>query len=362
MIPPADPRAWVDVDLAALVRNARAVARAARAPLLPMIKADGYGLGAVPIARSLATLDPWGFGVATTPEALELRRSGIDRPLIVFTPLLSHDAGAFPGHGVRPCIGDPEALEAWLALGSRPFHLEIDTGLSRAGIPFTDDSALARVGRLLEKAEGWEGVFTHFHSADERPATAAEQWRRLQHVVERLGRRPRWVHAASSAGCFAGDYGADFARPGIYLYGGAAGEQVGEPVARFRARVVAVRRIAPGDTVSYGATWSATRSTTIATVAAGYADGVPRSLSSAGTLEIRDRVHPIAGRVTMDMTMCDVGDTPVVPGDVATVFGGLIPVETQARAAGTISYELLTRLGGRVARRYHPDPGPEPPA
>jgi hypothetical protein len=133
----------------------------------------------------------------------------------------------------------------------------------------------------LATADGWEGLFTHFHSADTDPGSARTQWERLQATVAALGRRPRWLHAASSAGCFAGAFGGDLARPGIYLYGGRAGVHCGEPVARFQARVIAVRRIGPGQTVSYGATWSPPGPTTIATIAAGYADGLPRALGAA---------------------------------------------------------------------------------
>lgn len=319
-----------------------------------MVKADGYGLGAVPVARALEGLEPWGFGVATVPEAIELRAAGIERPVLVFTPLLPDQMRACLEAGARPCIGDAEALAAWLALGPAPFHLEIDTGMRRAGVPAEDHAALGDLGRLLQEAPGWEGAFTHFHSPGEAPRSAREQWERLQAAIAALGRRPRFVHAASSAGGFADpEFGGDFARPGIFLYGGEAGGVKPEAVARFQARVVAIRRVAPGDTVSYGATWRAERPTRIATVAAGYADGVLRSLSGRGRIEIGGAVHPIAGRVTMDMTMVDVGDHPVRPGDTATVYGGLFTLDEQAGAGQTIAYELLTSLGRRVVRRYH---------
>ena len=144
----------------------------------------------------------------------------------------------------------------------------------------------------------------------------------------------------------------DLVRPGIQLYGGRVPGVEGEPVARLQARVVSVRRVRPGDTVSYGATWRAERATTIATLAIGYADGVHRSLSGVGRVELRDAVCPIAGRVTMDLTMVDAGDLPVTVGDVATLFGGLVTLEEQAALAGTIPYELLTALGPRLPRLY----------
>lgn len=349
----ATGRAWVDVDLTALRANAQLVAGRAGAPLLPMIKADGYGLGAVAVARALEPLDPFGFGVATVAEAAALRAAGVVRPILAFSPLVSWDARACLAADARPCIGDLDALEAWLALGNAPFHVEIDTGMARAGFRPDDRAVLARLRDLLLRAPGWEGIFTHFHSADIDPDSAGPQWERLQEVITMLGRRPALVHAASSGGVFAGSgYGADLARPGIFLYGGRIGALAPRPVARFQARVVAVRRMRPGDTASYGATWTAERPVTIATLSAGYADGIPRSLAARGRIQVGDTVFPIAGRVTMDLTMMDVGDTPIAIGDAATIWGDQVTLDEQAKNAGTISYELLTSLGPRVTRRY----------
>ena len=351
---PADTRrAWVDVDLAALLANARSVAERAGAPLLPMVKANGYGLGAVAVTRALDRLEPWGFGVATTDEAAELRAAGVGRPILVLSPLsagMAHDCLA---HQARPAIGDLAALESWLALGSAPFHIEIDTGMSRAGFRPDDRPAIARLRDLLASAPGWEGIFTHFHSADDNPASAGPQWDRFQEVLGALGRRPRLVHAASSGGVFAGrQYCGDLARPGIFLYGGRVGAFTPSPVARFQARVIAVRRMQPGDTASYGATWTAGRATTLATIGAGYADGILRSLSNRGRIQIGESVCTVAGRVTMDMTVVDVGDVPVAVGDTATIWGGQVTLTEQAGIAATNAYELLTALGSRVIRRY----------
>ncbi|HXE57264.1 MAG TPA: alanine racemase [Gemmatimonadales bacterium] len=355
-IPADTARAWVDVDLAALLANASTVARASGTRLLPMVKANGYGLGAVPVARALEAVDPWGFGVACVEEGIELRAAGITRPIVAFTPLTRDRIPLHLEHDVRPAIGDVDTLAAWLAASDRPFHLEIDTGMGRAGVRWHDAEALAAAAALVASAPGWEGLFTHFHSADGDEAATLAQRRRFEDVVRRLPRRPALVHAANSAAALRGIAGGDLARPGIFLYGGAAGGRRAEPVARLRARVVAVRRVRAGDTVSYDATWRASRDTTIATLGIGYADGVPRSLSCRGRVELRGRVVGIVGRVTMDMTMIDAGDLPVVPGDVATIVGGAVSLDEQAGLAGTIAYELLTSLGRRVERRYHAAP------
>src|SRR5688572_7154247 len=127
-------RAWVDVDLGALQRNAVAIANRAGVPLLPMVKADAYGLGAVPVARALESLEPWGFGVATIEEGVELRDAGIERPIVVFTPLASAELTAARAHELTPALSRPEVIDAWRRLRGTAWHLAIDTGMSRSGI------------------------------------------------------------------------------------------------------------------------------------------------------------------------------------------------------------------------------------
>ena len=353
-IPEAPNRAWLDVDLGALVRNARRFAELIGAPLLPMVKANAYGLGAVPVARALEAVDPWGFGVATTEEGVALREAGIKRPVVVFSPLRPIDLPTCDLRALRPVIGDLEALDAWLGQGGGPFHIEIDTGMARAGFRWHDAAAIDRLRQRLRGAGSWEGIFTHFHSADSDPAATRDQAARFEQVQNALGSRPPLVHLASSAAAqFAGEYRGDLARPGIFLYGGSAGTLEPEPVARLCARVIALRRLRPGDTVSYGAEARVETDTTIATLSIGYGDGVPRALGSRGRIELNGAIVPIVGRVTMDMIMVDVRDTPVALGDVATLFGGRVTLDQQAALAGTISYELLSLLTPRIARRYH---------
>jgi alanine racemase len=318
-----------------------------------MVKANAYGIGAAEAARALEAVDPWGYGVVTVEEGVALRRTGIRRPIIVFGPLTTETAGVCLREELRPVIGDLEGLRLWLATGDRPFHVEIDTGMGRLGFPWRDRERIAEAGRSLALASGWEGAFTHFHSADTDLDSAVVQWDRLTAVITALPRRPAMVHAANSAAALEGRrFAGDLVRPGIFLYGGAVGRTSPETVVRFRAPVVASRRLAPGDTVSYGASWRAERPTTVVTIAAGYADGVPRALSGTGSVELAGAVYPIVGRVTMDFTMVDVGNVEAPFGAVATIFGGAVSLDAQAAVAGTISYELLTRLGGRVVRRY----------
>ncbi|OYV71546.1 MAG: alanine racemase [Gemmatimonadetes bacterium 21-71-4] len=230
----------------------------------------------------------------------------------------------------------------------------MDTGMARWGLwwaSFGTDAARFR------DAPGFEGVFTHFHSPAEHPDSVPEQWGRLQAAVAALPRRPPLVHAANSAALLDFPEAAgDLVRPGIFLYGGRAGSHAPRPVVRWRARVLAMRWLEAGATVSYGATYRAAARTCVATLAAGYADGVPRSLSNVGAVLIEGRRTPIAGRVTMDFTMVACGEWEPKAGGAATLIGpdgeDVIALDDFATMAGTISYEILTGLGRRVTRVY----------
>jgi alanine racemase len=355
--PDAPDRSWLDVDLGAIVRNARRFQDLIGAPLLPMVKANGYGLGAVPVARALESVDPWGFGVATPDEGIELRRAGITRPILVFTPLAPSQVPQFLAGALRPVVGDLSALDAWVSARAGPFHVEVDTGMSRAGFRWNDTATITELNSRLASADQWEGLFSHFHSADSDSRATWEQAERFGQVVAGFSRRPPVVHLGSSAAAQHGfEFGGDLARPGIYLYGGRTGDLVPDAVVRLCARVVAVRRLRPGDTVSYGAEAVVREPTTVATLGIGYGDGVPRALGGRGMVELNDRVVPIIGRVTMDMVMAEAGDLPVAIGDTAVIYGGRIALDDQASLAGTISYELLTMLSPRVTRRYRNGP------
>jgi alanine racemase len=344
-------RAWLDVSLAALLANARAVLDQSRgARLLPMVKADAYGLGAVPVARALETLDPWGYGVATLPEGGLLRAAGIARPILVFTPATADQLAAYRRDDLRAVLDRPEVIAAW----DRPFHLEIDSGMGRCGIRWDDEDGLARCGSPY-----LEAVFTHFYAADLNVATVGTQWRRFTRA-RRLVPGTYLVHAANSAGAWRLTERLDLVRPGIYLYGGrhAPDLRPPRPVATFRAPVVSVRHVKRGDGVSYGADWRAPADTWIATVSVGYADGIPRAVQGKAEVVLRGRRRPVVGRVTMDFVMVDVGGDggEVTLGDIATVFGDEPPcpsVDEFGRWAGTNAYEILARIGARVERRYH---------
>ena len=346
-------RTWVEIDLEAVRTNARTVAaRVGGARLLPMVKADAYGLGAVPIARALEPLEPWGYGVATAAEGRELREAGITRPVVVLLPTLPMLAEC-ARRGLTPILGSMNDVRAWLGLGTLPFHIGVDTGMNRGGIwweTFAAESAAFR------DAPGFEGACTHFHSSDSDPASVREQWQRLETALASLPKRPALVHAANSAAALSHpEVAGDLVRPGIFLYGGRAGTHLPQPVVTWRARVGRVAQRAAGTTVSYGATFRATAPTWVTTIAAGYADGVRRSLSGRGEVLIEGRRQRLAGTVTMDFIMT-ASDTAPADDAIATLIGSdgaeTITLDDVAEAAGTISYEILTGLGRRVERVY----------
>ena len=222
---PDTARAWVDVDLGALAANARTLAGAAPGSrLLPMVKANGYGLGAVAVARALEPLEPWGYGVASVDEGAALRAAGITRPMLVVSPLLPDAIDAHLAHDLRPTIGDPAALGAWCARTDRPFHLEIDTGMARAGLRWDDAAGRGGRGGAARAAPGWEGVFTHFHSAETDAASVASAVGAVPGGASRPCRAARAGARRQQRGRAPGPaYAGDLIRPGIFLYGGDAG-------------------------------------------------------------------------------------------------------------------------------------------
>ena len=349
-------RAWVEVDLGALQRNGASLANRARVPLLAVIKADGYGLGAVRVADALEPLTPWGFGVATVAEGIELRNAGVSRPILVLSPVLPDEYDAIRSAELRPSLGSAAAITEWTRSGGGAWHLAIDTGMNRAGISWTEvESVRDALGRAQP-----EGAYTHFHSADANDDSVSEQLRRFRCALESLPARPRYLHAENSPALERGGASPwDLARPGVFLYGVGGGDGATmspEPVAHLRARVIDLRTVPDSETVSYGATWRARGTRHIATLGIGYADGYRRALSNRGVVLLNGQRAPVAGIVTMDMTMIDVTDVPCAVGDVATLIGrdgdDVLTVDEVAATAQVLSYELLVGLKLRVARVY----------
>jgi alanine racemase len=347
----------VEVDVGALVDNARTVAKIAGTRLLPVVKANAYGVGAVSISKALESLDPWGYGVATLEEGAELRAAGITRPILVFMPARAQLFDDYDRYQLTPALGNAGSILEWTTRGDRPFHIEIDTGMGRAGVRWDEVDEL---GAALDTAS-FEGCYTHFHSAERNDGSAARQVERFVEAVGRLPRRPPLLHAANSAALLRGkQFTFDMVRPGIFLYGGvgAPGLEEPRPVVSIRARVLSVRRVRKGESVSYNASWVAPRDTVVATLGIGYADGVRRDIGLGGKAHVllRGRRCPIVGVVQMDMALVESGTVEVQVGDVATLIGEdakqRVTLGEFASWSGELPHEVLTGLGLRLPRLY----------
>lgn len=356
--------AWLEVDLGAIRRNAERLQQAAGVPIIAMVKADGYGCGSIAVARALVPMGErlWGFGVASLAEAASLRDAGIEERVVCFTPLLPDELTDAHRLRVRPSLHRDGDIRAWGATGA-PWHLSIDTGMSRAGVRWDD------VASLLPalSAHPPEGVFTHFHSAELRNGSQELQEERFEGAVDVLRRgnalsERTLVHRDNSAGIASrhrlqGQSPGAIARAGIGLYGAVVTEDMGlEQAVSLRARVIDLRDVHEGETVSYCGEWRATGTHRIATVAVGHGDGYRRALSEKGTGLLHGAEIPVTGIITMDMTMFDVTGTRCELGDVVTVLGcdGTRCITTDDVAArGSLSpYELLVGLRLRLPRVY----------
>jgi alanine racemase len=352
-------QAVLTVDLGAVADNWRSLRdRAAPGAVAGVVKADGYGLGAAPVARALYAAGCRHFFVAHLAEGMAVRAALGPGPMIAvlngFAPGM--DAGA----GLLPVLNGPGDIATWTAAARAagrqlPALLHVDTGMARLGLTPAEAAALAADPSRLAGLD-LRHVMTHLACADdpENPLNA-QQASRFAAIRARLPAAP--ASLANSSGMFLGpDFGSDLARPGCALYGINPMPAAPNPmrqVVTLEAPVLQVRDIPAGTPVGYGASWTAARPSRIATVAAGYADGYLRSLSGRAVGSIAGRPVPLVGRVSMDLITFDVTDLPdVAPGTMVQLVGpGNTPDEVAA-AAGTIGYEVLTSLGARYRREY----------
>lgn len=355
-----------------------------------MVKANAYGLGIAGAVRTLRGAAPgepaMGWGVATVDEGLRLRELGVTEPIRIFSPVPPGDLSRAWRGGLHPSLSDLSCLDGLPSDLSGSFDVEVDTGMGRSGFEAREVSRWAPALLKRGAAPGlcWAGVFTHLHSADDPDLGAAlasveEQLRRFRVVlaeVDRLGDaagHPRLQrHVANSAGAlrFADRLASlDAVRPGIALYGGSVGAELGmRDVVAVRARVTRVTSVPGGTTLGYASTYRSTGPERWATLGIGYGDGLPRALSNRGAALLAGRRVPIIGRISMDMTVVDVSDVAEVrPGDVATLVGSdgseEIALAEVAEHAGTIDYEILTGWTPRLPRIWLDGPdephGPE---
>lgn len=366
--------AWVEVDLDAIRHNtALLAARAAPAGLMAVVKADGYGHGAVAVALAALEAGAAWLGVALVEEGIELREAGIDAPVLLLAEPPPVAAEAVVEAALTPVVHTRRFIEALAkatadagAVDSLPVHLKVDTGMHRVGCAPQEALDLARAARRHRELR-LEGLLTHFAVADEPDnAYTAEQLGRFEAVRAELaqaGIRPPLVHAANSAGLLTQPRSRyDLVRCGIAVYGippapALAGLLPLRPALSLRARASFVRRLAAGERLSYGLRYRLGAAATVATVPLGYADGVPRRLGEVGgEVLAAGRRRPIAGTVTMDQLLVDLGADAFEAGDEVVLIGRQgdeeITAAEWAERLGTIPYEVCCAIGVRVPRRY----------
>ncbi|WP_433828370.1 alanine racemase [Actinoplanes sp. CA-015351] len=365
-------QAEVRVDLDAIRDNVAALRARTSAEVLVAVKADGYGHGMVPAGRAAIAGGATWLGVATLDEALTLRRAGIESRVLAWLlspglPLHEGVAAGIDLSAATPELVDELVAAARQAGRTAQVHLKLDTGLARGGAAQSDWPALFEAAAKAQAGGDVEvvGVWSHFACADDPGHESVD--RQLAAFGEglelagRYGISPQFRHIANSAATLSRpDSHFDLVRVGIAAYGLSpiADQAYGlRPAMTARARVTLAKRVPAGQGVSYGLTYTTDRETTLAVVPFGYGDGVPRHASSTGPVRIGGAVSRIAGRVCMDQFVVDVGDEPVVAGDVATLFGpgddGEPTADDWAAATGTINYEIVTRFGSsRVPRHY----------
>jgi alanine racemase len=381
------PLIWAEVDLGAIAHNVRELRRCAdpKAKVMAVVKANGYGHGAVEVARTaLANGAEW-LGVARLPEAIPLREAGFGVPILVFGYTPPAEAGRLIDYDLRQSVYSPAAARAYSAAAAARgrrirVHLKVDTGMGRLGmVPealsgkapghavgedfIREATAIARLPGLDA-----EGIFTHFAASDSADTSYARSQLALfleaLSALRAVGLEFAVRHAANSAAVIAlPESHLDLVRPGISLYGLRPSDEVDltgislQPAMALKTRIIHLKSVPAGACISYGMTYRTPAPTVIATIPAGYADGYRRLLSSRGQMIVHGHRVPVVGRVCMDLTMLDVGTVPdACIEDEVVIFGRqcneFISADDIARELGTINYEIVCDLTARVPRVY----------
>ena len=369
---------WAEISLPKLRRNFEYVRRVAGPRrVMAVVKADAYGHGAVTIARTLAEAGADWFGVATVEEALELRAAGVSKPILLLGGLYMSDPADLIEYGLTPTVSSTVRLDTYAECTRRygrpiQFHLHVDTGMGRLGLPPERLRAFIEHYRELPGLE-MTGLSTHLASAEDLIASqTVDQAARLVEVLRQVrasGIQPEWIHVANSSALVAGwPFPENMVRIGALLYGfclplalpparETPERPLVEPILTLKSRVVYLKDVPSGSPLGYGAAFHTRRRSRIATVPVGYADGLSRALSNRGRAIIRGSSARIVGNISMDLTLLDVTDVPGVDiGDEVVLMGqgdhGSITALEIADLVGTVPYEVLCSIGKRVPRIY----------
>jgi alanine racemase len=369
---------WVEISLSKLRRNYQRIRKLAGARrVMAVIKADAYGHGAVPVARCLAECGVDWFGVATVEEALELRAAGIQQPMLLLGGLYMSDPAHLIEYRLTPSLSSTMRLDTYAECARRygrpiEFHLKVDSGLGRLGLPLDRLTAFVEHYRELAGLQ-LKGFFTHLASAEDMVASQTdEQGQRFATALDELRRlevEPAWIHVSNSAALLIGrKFPENLVRIGALLYGYcmplvvSPGQELPqapefEPILTFKSRVVYMKDVPSGTPLGYGAAFHARRPSRIATVPVGYADGLSHALSNRGYAIVRGRRARIVGSISMDLSLLDVTDIPGTNiGDEIILIGrsddcSITAIEI-AQLLDTVPYEVLCSIGKRVPRIY----------
>jgi len=344
--------ATLHIDLDALVANWRMMrARVAPAAAAAVVKANAYGLGAKEVATALARAGCTRFYVAWPQEGADLRRAlGPGPDILVFHGVTSETLDLFQLYALEPVLNSLDQIDLWTTanVAPRPAALHIDTGINRLGLPEVHWPAAVRMLPAPTR------LISHLACGDEDHPANTAQLERFRRATALWPGVPRCLSA--TGGAYLGKaYHFEEVRPGIALYGGGprpADGSAPHTVVTLTAPVLQVRDVRQGDTAGYGCTWTAKADGRLATIGIGYADGYLRSASNRGHVVVQGQKRPITGRVSMDLIVVDVTGLSVSPGDEIELLGPNMPLSEAANAMGTIDYEILTRLGARLDRRY----------
>lgn len=363
---------YVKIDLDAISDNFSAIAEKAGVPVMAVVKADAYGHGAVPVAKLLEEQCAF-LAVANAAEALELRRGGIRKPILILGPASLRAFEAIVENDIRPTVftyEDAQALsrEAVKQGKTAPLHIAVDTGMSRIGFQVTEQAAdiCAQIAKLPNLQI--EGLFSHFATADEanlgKTCRQAELFDVFRGMLKDRGVKVKFCHLDNSAGIMNRGCHYDMVRAGIILYGLYPSSEVDpallplKPVMSWHTHISHLKLLEPGRQISYGGTYTTDKPTMVATIPVGYADGYRRSLSGKFFVLIRGRKAPILGRICMDQFLVDVTDIPGVQREDEVVLmgsqeGESITAEEISAAANSFNYEQVCDVGRRVLRVYY---------
>ncbi len=367
------PLTWLEINLAALSYNLREIRKRVKgAGILAVVKSDAYGHGAREVSRLLAKENVDLLGVAKIEEAQGLRQAGIKIPITILSGILPEQIEALIDCRAIPTVSDWFLAQALNQAGKRrkkkiKIQVKIDTGMGRLGVWHQEASSLIKRIKKDLPFLSLYGIFTHFAAADEKDKTFTFlQLKRFQEVINQLEELKidiPWRHAANSAAILGLSEGYfNLVRPGLILYGYYPSEEVArlvplKPVMSLKSRIISLKKIHQGQSVSYGRTWRAKRDTTVAVLPIGYAMGYSRFLSNSGQVIFRGKKVPVVGRVCMDLIVIDLGVNPKATlGDEVILIGGKgklsITVEETAQTIGTIPYEIVCTLGKGLPREY----------